>query len=212
MPVPTPRPPRWMVALACLATMASTPVAPPERVRLVLRDDSRLWLEGDSNVRRWSCLAGELIPEFTLHRDLPTDPPIRVEEATVRVPVGRIECGSGRMNRDLRAALRAVEHPEITFDVTDARFGSAGVRGRVDVTATGRLTVAGVSRALELQVAGTDTGDGALRLRGGVAIQMTDFAIAPPTALLGLVRAKDEVTIRFDLIADYETFEETVAR
>jgi hypothetical protein len=204
--------PRWLGALACLCATAAAPAGPrgEERVRLVLREESRLWLEGDSNVRRWSCEAEELVPELSLERPSPVEPPSRVEEASVRIPVARIDCGIGRMNENLRDALRAVEHPEIRFEVARARFIPTGTRGRLRVAAAGRLTVAGVTRELELDVDGSDSGDGALRIRSEVAIQMTDFGVAPPTALLGLIRTKNEVTIRFDLLADYETLERAV--
>jgi hypothetical protein len=201
-----------VAGLACLTGAAAPADAGrSDLVRLVLREDSHLWLEGDSNVRRWSCEAGELVPELSLERPAPTAPPSRVERAVVRVPVAGIECGIGRMNENLRTALRAGEHPEIRFEVTQAHFVSAGTRGRLQLSATGMLTVAGVTRNLALEVAGSDTGDGALRIRGQVAIRMTEFGIAPPTAMLGLIRTKDDVTIRFDLTADYVSIEEAVS-
>jgi hypothetical protein len=211
-PIPTRR---LIAGLACLALVAATPApehdAGAERVRLVLRAGSTLRLDGDSNLRRWSCRAEELIPELTLFRADPSQPPIRVEEATMRVPVARIECGIGKMNENLRDALRADAHPEITFEVTRARVHDGVSRGNVTVTAHGRLTVAGVTKELDLDVTGLDTGDGALRLTSEVRILMTDFGVEPPTAMLGLLKTRNEVTIRFDLLADYESVEEAVS-
>jgi hypothetical protein len=208
--------PKLTAALACVALAAAAPASSGsggERVRLPLREDSRLWLEGDSNLRGWSCRAEEMIPELTLHRSRSTVEPTRVEAATLRVPVARIECGHGRMNRDLRAALHASEHPEIALrvsSVTQSLLGTVPQRGRLDVIAHGRLTVAGVTQPMELDVRGVDTGDGALRVSGEIDILMTDFGVEPPTALLGLIKAKDRVTIRFDLTADYESLEEAL--
>ena len=51
---------------------------------------------------------------------------------------------------------------------------------------------------------------GALRVSGQVDILMTEFGLEPPTALLGLIKAKDRVTIRFDLTADCEPLEEAL--
>jgi len=203
---------RWGIMAGMLCT-AAAPAAPAhtERVALVLRAESRLWLEGDSNVRRWSCAAEELLPELTIERPAPDAPPARVHQALVRVPIGSIECGIGRMNENLRSALRAGEHPEIRFEVTGARFTPTGARGRLAVSTTGKLTVAGVTRDLALEVVGTDTGDGALRITGEVGIRMTDFGVSPPTAMLGLIRTKNDVRIRFDLLADYGDFEEAVS-
>jgi hypothetical protein len=37
-----------------------------------------------------------------------------------------------------------------------------------------------------------------------VAIEMTDFGIHPPTAMMGLLKTRNDVTIFFDLTTDYE--------
>jgi hypothetical protein len=206
------------MALGCVAATAAAPHASSgtedgERVRLTLRDDSRLWLEGDSNVRHWSCGAARLIPELILQR--PASPPAvtRLTGAIIRIPVAGIDCGQGRMNRDLRATLREAEHPEITFAVSGIRpaeLGAVHQRGRVDVIARTCLTVAGVSKPIELQLTGFDTGDGALRVSGEIEILMTEFGIEPPTALFGLIKARNRVTIRFDLTAGYDSIEEVL--
>jgi len=82
---------------------------------------------------------------------------------------------------------------------------------RRELLAKGHLYVAGEGRDLQFQVSGTDTGDGALRILGRVTIKMTDFGIQPPTAMLGLLKSKDEVTIHFDLMAEYDQLEEATS-
>ena len=192
---------------------SATPMPAPadfETVRLVLRDGSRLWLEGDSNLFAWTCDATQLDPELRVERPSPQAPPTRVDRAVLDVPVGKIECGHARMNENLRKALKADDFPSITFVVTGAEFFDVG-EGALEVLARGNLYVAGVGRDLQFQVSGTDTGDGALRIQGRVAIQMTDFGIQPPTAMMGLLKTKNEVTIRFDLLADYSRLAEATS-
>jgi hypothetical protein len=176
----------------------------PETVRLVFRPGSRLWLEGDSNLVSWTCEAKELAPDLRLERPAPDSPPTEVDRAVLDVPVAKIECGHRRMDENLRKALKAAAYPSIMFVVTGAEFFDTGVAGALEVLAKGHLYVAGIGRALQFQVSGTDTGNGALRLRGQVLIRMTDYGITPPTAMMGLLRTKDEVMIRFDLTTDYE--------
>lgn len=198
------------LALAGLLSLtAATPAhAPtPEVVRLVLRDGSRLWLEGDSNVHSWKCDATAFTPELRIDRPTPDEAPTRVDRATLDVAVARIDCGHGKMNDNLRKALKAGDYPNITFVVTDADFHDTGEKGQIELLAKGHLYVAGEGRDLQLQVSGTDTGDGALRIRGRVSIRMTDFGIRPPTAMLGMLKTKDEVLIAFDLLADYRPLE-----
>ena len=197
------------IALAGLLALggpivAPIPSAPPETVRLLLRQGSRLWLEGDSNLHAWKCDATEFTPELRVDRPAADTPPTSVDRATLDVPVAKIECGHGKMNENLRRALKASEYPSITFVVTGAEFFDTGSKGDLEVLAKGNLYVAGNGQAVQFQVSGTDTGDGALRMRGQVTIKMTDFGIQPPTAMMGLLKTKNEVTIKFELVAGYD--------
>src|SRR5690348_3562070 len=117
------------VALVGLLSMgAQAPAArpalspPPETIRLVLRDGSRLWIEGDSNVHSWKCDATAFTPELRLDRPSPEEPPSKVVKATLDVPVAKLDCGHGQMNSNLRKALHATDYPNITFVVTGAEF------------------------------------------------------------------------------------------
>lgn len=175
--------------------------------RLVLRTGSRLWLEGGSNLHDWSCDAGRLATEIHLEareegEDVPS--PTAVDRVLVRVPVGQIVCGNGTMEGKLRDALKADRFGEIVFSMTSAEMVREVVDGMFAVRARGTLTVAGVARPLVLDVTGSDTGDGGLRIQGRVPLRMTDFGVEPPTALLGVLKTHDELIVLFDLSADYE--------
>jgi hypothetical protein len=41
--------------------------------------------------------------------------------------------------------------------------------------------------------------------QGSLQVRMTDFGVEPPTALFGLVKAHDDILIRFHLMADPDT-------
>ena len=169
--------PRLIAALASAAVAAPAAGVPvgTELIRVELRDGSGLWLEGDSNLRGWSCRAEEMIPEVAVLRPEDGVTAARIEEASLRVPVAGIDCGAGRMNRDLRSSLRASEHPEIAFSVmgvTRSPFDAVPQRGRLDVIAHGRLAVAGVAHDIDMDVVGIDTGDGALRVSGEIDLMM----------------------------------------
>lgn len=40
-----------------------------------------------------------------------------------------------------------------------------------------------------------------MHAQGTLPIQMTDFNVEPPTAMLGLIRARDKITVHFDITA-----------
>jgi polyisoprenoid-binding protein YceI len=186
----------------------TTEGAPASRsVRLALREGSRLWFDGDSNLHDWSCNAPNFTVEVTVDRAGPGGSPTRVEEAVLTIPVAEIECGNGKMNSNLREALEAEDHPHIRFVVDDATFSDPAFEGLFGVVGRGDLTVAGATVQKEIPVSASDTGTGALNVTGRIQMLMTEFGIEPPTALLGLLKTKDEVVVMFDLVLGYAELE-----
>jgi hypothetical protein len=41
--------------------------------------------------------------------------------------------------------------------------------------------------------------DGSIAVRGSVPLFMSDFGIEPPTAMLGMLKTADQVTVKFEL-------------
>jgi polyisoprenoid-binding protein YceI len=72
--------------------------------------------------------------------------------------------------------------------------------GRYRMVLDGTLTLHGVSRPYRGAAELTIFPDG-LRLMGATALRMSEFGIAPVTALGGSLRLKDEVNFDFDLAA-----------
>lgn len=159
-----------------------------------LSSQSKVVIDGDSSLHKWSCTASVAQTSAELDTSLPQ----LVRALTVQIPVAGIECGNGTMNGKLRDALGADKHPIIEYRFSSAeRIDGEGVRLR----ATGTLTVAGKSQPLIVPVdAALDT-DGSAIAMGSVSFAMSQFGIEPPTAMLGVLTTADRVTIRFELRA-----------
>ena len=191
------RPRLAVLALALLGaggTARTEGPAPPDAY--TLDAGSRFQIDGTSTLGRYSCAASAV----TGSADVPVAGPM---EAEVTVGVRSFDCGQARMNRDFRRALQAEGHPEIRFDLDTAAALAAEARpgAWVPVRATGRLRLAGVKRAVTVTAEGQRLGRGHVRLRGQHAMRMTDFRVEPPSGMLGMVRARDPVVVRFDLTA-----------
>jgi len=122
--------------------------------------------------------------------------------ADLEVPVDSLECGRDKMNHDLQKAMKADEHPDINFRLSEASGtgGSITAESGLNVTAVGFLSVAGVERKVAVQATAQENDGGAFRISGSLPIQMTDYSITPPRALRGLIRVRDEIVVQFDLI------------
>ncbi len=192
----------WL-PIALLAAVTAAPARTAAQLpTMIIRPESRLILAGTSNVNRWACQSGkfERLSEGT--REPMTRVSLPLREVAIAVPVQSLACGRDRMNADLREALRADTHPDITFSLTSYRIdSSAGPHAEYAAVATGELTVAGQKRQVDIPVRASKTAGG-LHGSGTLTLRMTDFGVKPPVALLGLIRARNDITVTFDVHLD----------
>ena len=186
------------------ASTAATPL------RLGVRSDSRLWLEGSSNVRDWRCDATSLDASIDLDAAAEQSGDTRVRSVQVRVPTYSLTCGRSQMDRIMYKALHVDDEPDCRqivgrFDVI------ADDESRQSLVMRGTLRVAGVERVVRVPVQLEQMRDGTMRARGALPILMTDYGISPPTALFGVLRTENRIVVKFDLLVDRPTTIASVA-
>src|SRR5205085_8752062 len=93
-----------------------------------------------------------------------------------------------RMNRIMLDAMKAKTYPEVRYDLLEARALEGSPESFV-VKTRGRLTIAGVARDVEMDVAAARSGEVRYVLSGEAPLKMTDFGITPPTAMMGAIRS-----------------------
>jgi len=176
--------------------------ASAQSVRVAARPDSKLWLEGTSNVRGWSCHAANLDAWVEAASDrLTTDPgalATQLENVTVRVPVQSLKCGNGVMDRRLYKAL-AAGNSRAEFIVGRFNVLSSTSRPEPGLRTVGTITVAGRDKTLGVDVRTHRGPDGTLIAEGAIPVDMSDFGIVPPTAFFGALRTGNRVLVRFEL-------------
>lgn len=168
---------------------------------------SRLWIEGRSNVNEFECLAKQYSAEAAF---INSDDQIEFQREEqeqvflqVEIRVDGFECGKNRMNRDLQEALKSSEFPEITFMFNSAEILDMPTENdqAFQLQVRGSLTVAGNTRDVQFNARAYFLETHKVRAIGNTTINMSDFDVTPPTALMGLIKADDELTVNFDLIA-----------
>lgn len=171
-------------------------------------EESKLWIEGRSNVNEFECEANTYSGEATIYDEEEDESEFaqNVQDRLslqVDIRVDGFECGKNKMNRDLQDALKSDNFPEITFLFDSAELLEMPKHPDdpflVDVK--GSLTVAGETRDIHFETRAYYLDVDKVRAIGNTTIRMSDFNVEPPTALLGLIKADDELTVKFDLIA-----------
>ena len=90
---------------------------------LVLQPQSRLWIDGTSSIRSFSCKAGEVnaVVEAAGPNAIPQLLTGDKGVKTVRVTVNaeQLDCGNGTRNEHMRKAIKLAEHKSVEFRLSD---------------------------------------------------------------------------------------------
>jgi hypothetical protein len=168
---------------------------------LKLTAGSKLWIEGTSSVRDFKCTSTALQATVDAGADA-----VRavlggtkaVSSVQLVVPAKTLDCGNGTMNGHMLEALKSKEHPDIAFRLVsyDLASGDGGEKG----TLNGVLTIGGTDQTIAFPVQLVDGTAGVLRVTGKYELNMKDYAIKPPTLMLGTMKVHEKVTVNFDLL------------
>ena len=188
-----------------LMTSVNVAVAQPPRApvtRIPVRPDSRLWLEGSSNIRDWTCRATSL--EASVAVETSVRPAVKgssqevVKGVSVKVPIRMLKCGDRHMEAEMYSALKSPETAPGFITAEVERIPQGVISGQT-VEAEATLTIAGVQKTVKMTVTSDSLPDGTRRARGTVPIKMTDFGIKPPRPWGGILRTADRVLIQFEI-------------
>lgn len=188
---------RIPVALALIALSATASRA-QSTAQFAVGTASRVWIEGTTNVTGFSCAATAVDATVDIDRGFGEDTALvkHVRAVQVKVPVAALKCGRDQMDRSLRKALKADDSTDayIVASLTAEPLYSTDA---ATVNAVGTLAIAGRENRVRMNVSAVRLPDGSVEAQGEIPILMTDFGITPPTAMLGVVRARDRVVVRF---------------
>lgn len=195
---------RIHIAGAAILALVASIAGAQELAKVPVSPDSKLWIDGTSNLHDWSCKATQLDATIELDANsaarVATAPPKALKRVEVKVPVRSLKCNHGGMDGNVYKALKADDAPEISYIM--ASFDAAPAAAEADsfvVHATGTLTIAGKQNKVDMEVKATRLADGTVKASGVVPIKMTDFDIKPPTAIFGRLKTGDEVKVSFEL-------------
>ncbi len=182
---------RFLVTLIIAAT--GLQVIDAQKNYNLISEESLIQITGTSTVHDWEMKVED--PEgkvvFAMNRDILAG----IQNLQVIIGSGNIKSDYRIMDNKTRNALSAGKYPEIKFklnDVKDFRAEGSEISGKV----TGTLFVAGVTRVISLPFSGVSQGKG-IKIYGEKKLNMSDFNIEPPTALLGALKTGDAIKINF---------------
>jgi polyisoprenoid-binding protein YceI len=190
--------PHLAITAAALLLIAATPAAPGSA--LTLRDGSRLWFDGTSTLRSWSCTADKIDATLNAATDEVIEHTLdgKKVSGTVQVdfPAAKLECKNGTMNEHMGKALKTREFSTIRFTMQSYEVSKGSA---VTGTLQGTLQLSGKTLPISVPVTFGTAADGGLRVTGKVPVKMTDWEVKPPTLMMGTIKVGPVVTVNFDL-------------
>lgn len=191
-----------IVAVLMTAFAASLAAQPRDTIRVDTGLGSRVWIEGSSNVTDWTCRATTFDARVELDPSSPGRPYAavvdRIRRVSVKVSARDLKCGNRKMEHDLYNALKANDPANPSYII--AGFNSVARSGVDDIETQGLLTVVGVDKYIDARITTERLADGTVKARGSVPLRMTDFGVKPPVGLFGLIRSRNEIVVKFELI------------
>jgi polyisoprenoid-binding protein YceI len=181
-------------------------VIPATAQTYTVTDASTMTIYGSANVTDWEAKVNTIRGEISIRNGDQTDftdaDPSWLKSVRISMPVEDIDSDSRRMNNNMHGYLKKDQHPAITYRLVEVQeLALAGNPGIV-LTVRGIVTAAGVEKEIVHDVEIVRNESGGLVVSGSQDLLMTDFGIDPPTAMLGSIRSRDEMTITFELHLD----------
>lgn len=172
---------------------AAAPATAPSAMNYVSDADSgSATVTGTSTLHDWTMTSRTIAGTAVI---ISGDSSVTAADLSIAVNSLKSTEGSG-MDKKAYEALKSDKYPVIQYHLrsTQAESG-ASEAGPRRFNAAGDLTIAGVTRQvnLGLVLAGEQTGQRTLSTH--VVLKMSDFGIEPPKAMLGMIKSGDVITV-----------------
>jgi polyisoprenoid-binding protein YceI len=180
-----------ILPLAALVIMAA---AAPETCTLA--KDYTVTINGTSNLHSWDEKVGTVTGTGSITTN--ADGSYDIDAMNLKMEVHSIKSDMGpAMNNNTYKALKADANPEITFALTAPVKAIKAGAAVSSISAKCNLTIAGVTKPVNMQVKISMPQKGTMQFEGAQTIKMTDYGVTPPIALFGALVTGDDITIHF---------------
>lgn len=150
---------------------------------------------GSSTLHEWESEVTQVESSGTLTLD--GSQLTAIKDVVVKMPVTGIKSTKGKtMDNKTYEAFNADKNPTIQYRLTSAKVSGSG---EFTIVANGNLTMAGATKPIEITAKAKVLGNGDVQITGSQKLNMKDFNMTPPTAMMGTIKVGEEVTVKFDI-------------
>lgn len=179
------------IALMVAGFLLSTPAVVYCQKNYSLKSHT-ISVDGTSTIHDWSSAVTK--PEWTGQITTEGNAVKAFQNVTLTIPVTSIKSEKGGVMDDKTyEAFNHEKNPNITFKLTKATITGTTVK------ANGTLTMAGVTKTIVVTATTKVNADGSVHLSGSHKLNMKDYKMTPPKAVMGTIKVGEKVTLLFEL-------------
>ena len=194
---------RPVIACALLAgfIFIATPVAAQDAAAPLVMTAARVSIAGTSNIHEFTASTTDVkltriaLAENVAGPDLlnAAVKPGSLDGFEIVVKSGALTSPKAGLDKNMWKALKTTEYPDIVFKLTKLDGKPGALR------AIGLLKIAGVEKevAFDLKAAANAS---TITVIGDVPLLMTDYGIAPPKAMMGMLKTDPKITVTFEVV------------
>lgn len=184
------------IAAIILSSIWLVPDSLSQTLTYTSTDDTEVVVRGTSSLHDWEMKSETMMSEVVFNTG-DEETPESLESVVFTLEKNTLEADQSRLQRMAHEELDVQNHPQITFRSDRGNVERNGDEYRV--TATGDLTISGVTRQVSVQATCINTGD-EMVCTGTRDLKMTDYDVDPPTLMLGTIRTHDDITVEFRIV------------
>jgi polyisoprenoid-binding protein YceI len=161
----------------------------------VVPTESKISVEGTSTIHDWEMGTSAINGSANFAKE---GDQLEITGTKITLKSADLKSDNSGLDDKAHEALKVKKHPGITFTQTEKV--SVTTNGTAFTgTVRGNLTIAGETKAVSIAISG-NTAQNKLKVNGKVNLKMTQFGMEPPRAMLGTIKAGDEITVNFEVV------------
>lgn len=191
-------------AVQLLLLLAISPVfGNAESVKGSLGSESYLAIDGDSTMHKWTSTTAVIGISLNVSSEASKNLPEalrnnQVAGIEIKIPVSELKSGEPKLDKNLQKAMDIDEFPEVIYRIDNYDNLKSTYCSIVVAKVYGLLTIHGKANLVAIE-AEFQFEPGGVKISGNYTLKMSDYGVRPPTMMLGMIKVRDPVTIRFHL-------------
>lgn len=187
---------RLITFIFCLTflTSVTTFARQINETKSIIHNESELKINGTSNVVDFECNYSQQISTDTLNHSISYGDSLFITGDALVLESSNFDCGRRSINRDMQKTLKVNEYPYLSISLS-----SIEIADELPFDSQISVTIAGINRIERVEISEFSSTDSSISFKGSGQVLLTNYELKPPSALFGLVKVDDQISISFDL-------------